>query len=387
MHYTKVQIETIGYELAPVVVTSVELEERLAGVYEKLKVSAGQLEAWTGIGERRWWPEGYKLTEGATAAARRALEQSNVSTHDLGALIYAGVCREQFEPATACGVAANLRLADDIAVYDISNACLGVLNGMVDIANKIELGQIRAGMVVSCESAREIIEYTIQRLQEDPTMDNLTKSLATLTGGSGAVAVILTDGSFSKKRGHRLLGGSLLAAPEHHELCRWGFESLLPAAVNKVEQVLPSAVTHTKLGSLMPQLVQQKVSGILPAKLSHAFNQFMQTDSISVMKYGVELGVKTWSSLLARMGMKPQDIDKVICHQVGKGHREQVLKSLGIPLEKDFATYPFLGNIGTVSLPITAAIANERGFLKPGDRVAFLGIGSGLNCLMLAVDW
>lgn len=387
MHYTKVQIETIGYELAPVVVTSVELEERLAGVYEKLKVSAGQLEAWTGIGERRWWPEGYKLTEGATAAARRALEQSNVSTHDLGALIYAGVCREQFEPATACGVAANLRLADDIAVYDISNACLGVLNGMVDIANKIELGQIRAGMVVSCESAREIIEYTIQRLQEDPTMENLTKSLATLTGGSGAVAVILTDGSFSKKRGHKLLGGSLLAAPEHHELCRWGFESLLPAAVNKVEQVLPSAVTHTKLGSLMPQLVQQKVSGILPAKLSHAFNQFMQTDSISVMKYGVELGVKTWSSLLARMGMKPQDIDKVICHQVGKGHREQVLKSLGIPLEKDFATYPFLGNIGTVSLPITAAIANERGFLKPGDRVAFLGIGSGLNCLMLAIDW
>lgn len=387
MRYSKVYIETIGYELAPEVVSSVELEERLAPVYEKLKVSPGQLEAWTGISERRWWPEGYKLTSGATAAARRALEQSNVSTRDLGVLIYAGVCREQFEPATACGVAANLRLSDDVAVYDLSNACLGVLNGIIDIANRIELGQIRAGMVVSCESAREIIEFTIQRLLEDPTMENLTHSLATLTGGSGAVAVILTDGSFSRTRGHKLLGGSLLAAPEHHELCRWGFESLLPAAVNKVEQVLPSAVTQTRLGSLMPQLVQQKVSGILPAKLSHAFHQFMQTDSISVMKYGVELGVKTWASMLARFGLKPQEIDKVICHQVGKGHREQVLKSLGIPLEKDFPTFPFLGNMGTVSLPMTASLAEERGFLKKGDRVAFLGIGSGLNCLMLAVDW
>ena len=28
----------------------------------------------------------------------------------------------------------------------------------------------------------------------------------------------------------------------------------------------------------------------------------------------------------------------------------------------------------------------ERG-LRPGDRVGFLGIGSGLNCLMLGVDW
>ena len=46
-----------------------------------------------------------------------------------------------------------------------------------------------------------------------------------------------------------------------------------------------------------------------------------------------------------------------------------------------------LGNIGTVSLPLTAALAEEREFLRPGDRVGFLGIGSGLNCLMLGVEW
>ena len=46
-----------------------------------------------------------------------------------------------------------------------------------------------------------------------------------------------------------------------------------------------------------------------------------------------------------------------------------------------------MGNIGTVSLPLTAALAEDREILRPGDRVAFLGIGSGLNCLMLGVDW
>ena len=35
----------------------------------------------------------------------------------------------------------------------------------------------------------------------------------------------------------------------------------------------------------------------------------------------------------------------------------------------------------------TAALADERGFLNPGDTVAFLGIGSGLNCMMLGIEW
>jgi len=79
--------------------------------------------------------------------------------------------------------------------------------------------------------------------------------------------------------------------------------------------------------------------------------------------------------------------DKVICHQVGASHRDSILKTLGIAEEKDFSTYPYLGNMGTVSLPLTAALAEEREFLRPGDRVGFLGIGSGLNCLMLGVEW
>ena len=59
--------------------------------------------------------------------------------------MYAGVCRDGSEPATACAVAAALGVGRDCAVYDLSNACLGVLSGIVDVANRIELGQIKAG--------------------------------------------------------------------------------------------------------------------------------------------------------------------------------------------------------------------------------------------------
>ena len=113
----------------------------------------------------------------------------------------------------------------------------------------------------------------------------------------------------------------------------------------------------------------------------------MSTDSVAVLKHGAVLGVRTWGAFLKKMGWARDQVDKVICHQVGEGHRDTILKELGIAPEKDFSTFRYLGNIGTVSLPLTAAIAEQRKFLKSGDRVGFLGIGSGLNCLMIGWEW
>jgi 3-oxoacyl-[acyl-carrier-protein] synthase-3 len=351
MRYSRVFIDAMGYELPPVVVTSRELEARLHGLYERLHLPEGQLEALTGIAERRWWDPGYPLSHGATTAARHALEVSEVRAEDLDVLIYAGVCRELFEPATACNVAAALGVGPDCVIHDVSNACLGVLSAMVDVANRIELGQARAGLVVSCETAREINEIAIERMLQSPTMENYRLSLATLTGGSGAVAVLLTDGSFAAEERRRLVGGVTQAAPQFHTLCRWGLETLN--------------------GLPFGQYLQQ----------------FASTDAAAVLKHGVDLGAKTWAAFLRKVGWFGDQIDKVICHQVGSGHRETILKTLGIAPHKEFSTYPYLGNVGTVSLPLTAALAEDRDFLRPGDRVALLGIGSGLNCLMLGVDW
>jgi acyl-CoA:acyl-CoA alkyltransferase len=345
MKYSHVFIDAIGYELPPVVVTTQELEARLRPVYEALRLSEGQLEALTGISERRWWEPGYPPSRGAVLAARKALAMSQVRPQDVQALIYAAVCREEFEPATACRVAAELGINPE-TIYDISNACLGVLNGIVDIANRIELGQIRAGLVVSCETAREINDAMIETMLQAPNMDVFTKSLATLTGGSGAVAVLVTDGSFKPEPSRRILGGTMQAAPQYYGLCRWGLQGMLTA-----------------------------------------LRQFTSTDSVAVLRYGVELGLRTWNAFLNRLGWAADTVDKVICHQVGASHRDSILKALGIAEEKEFSTYPYLGNMGTVSLPLTAALAEEREFLRPGDRVGFLGIGSGLNCLMLGVDW
>ncbi|REJ74146.1 MAG: 3-oxoacyl-ACP synthase III [Acidobacteria bacterium] len=355
MRYERVVIEAIGYELAPVVVSTEELEERLSAVFQRLRIPKGQLATLTGIHERRWWQRGTRVSEGAVAAAVKALELSSLGAEDLGALIYAGVCRDHHEPATACVVAGELAaLGHEVplhaAVFDLSNACLGVLNGMLDVANRIELGQIEAGMVVASESARDIVEATIAALHEDSSLRRFSSSVATMTGGSGAVAMILRRGGEDEPR--RLLGGVLETAPEHHRLCRWGTE-----------------------------VVGESAGG------SRTLREFMVTDAVSVLEHGVALGRRTWQRFLTELRWQADRVDRTICHQVGLRHRQEILRALEVPPERDFAIYSHLGNTGTVALPLALAVAEERGFVASGHRVGLLGIGSGLNCLMLGVDW
>ena len=340
------------------VVTSTELEDRLAPVYAALRIEPGQLEAMTGIVERRYWEPGFPVWQGAARAAHSALQNSGVSATDLDVLIYGGVCRQYFEPATACHVAAALQrtgspISPSAAIFDVGNACLGVLNGMLDIANRLELGQIRAGMVVSCETARDIVDAQIEAMLDQPDMERFRFCIASLTGGSGAVAVILTDGSFGGPKRRRLVGAVTESAPEHHMLCRWGMHE---------------RPRHGRGGPVL-------------------FEQFMSTDSVAVLEHGVALGKRTWSKLLRELDWAGPSIDRFVTHQVGSTHRASILGALEIDAERDFVAYDFLGNTGTEALPIADGLAQEREFLQPGHRVGLLGIGSGLSCMMMGVEW
>ena len=142
MRFRRVCLESFGYCLPEEIISSEELERRLAPLYERLKLPEGRLELITGIGQRRVWPAGMLPSEKSVESARLAIEAAEIQPTEIGALIHASVCRDHLEPATACRVHHELGLPSDCLVYDTSNACLGLMNGAVQIANMIELGQI-----------------------------------------------------------------------------------------------------------------------------------------------------------------------------------------------------------------------------------------------------
>jgi 3-oxoacyl-[acyl-carrier-protein] synthase-3 len=340
MRFAHVQIEALAHLLPEERVSSAELEERLAPVYARLRLSAGRLELMTGIRERRFFPPGTRPSQAAAEAGERALAATPWQRARIGCLVHASVCRDFLEPATASVVHRALGLSEDCQVFDLSNACLGVANGMALVGGMIERGEIEAGLVVAAEDGRALVERTLADALADSTLDRerFKRAFASLTIGAGAAAVLLVRAQEGAS-GARLLGGVARADSTALELC------------------------------------QGDAAG--------AAGPLMSTDSEALLQAGTALAARTWRAFLSELGWEPGDVERCITHQVGTAHRRALLSALEIDLERDFPTVETLGNAGSVSLPLTLSLARAAGHVRPGQRVALLGIGSGLNCLML----
>lgn len=353
MKYTCVALEGLAYTLPDEIVSSDELEARLAPLYDRLRLPEGRLELMTGIRERRFWPAGSLPGDHSIVTVRKLLETSQFDPAAVGMLVHASVCRDYIEPATACRVHHDAGLPAECLVYDVSNACLGILNGMIQVANAIELGQIGAGIVVGTEDARPIVENTIRVLNTDETLsrDQMKLAVATLTLGSGSVAVLLTHRELGRS-GSRILAAHGRAHTGGNALCRGTYQPV-PGADGMTASVAP----------------------------------VMQTDSEQLLVEGIAAAQPTFRDFLQEAGWTRADIARTICHQVGSAHRKLMLSTLELDPGRDFTTYETLGNTGSVALPVTLARSIEAGELKPGDRAALMGIGSGINVLMMAIEW
>ena len=126
MKYSKVFLESFGYELAPNIFTTDQIEERLAPFFNAVGFEPGQLASLTGIKERRYWDEDHTLAEHAAAAGQKALEEAEISSSEIGALVFCGVGQDGFEPATSCSVADRLNMGENAAVFDVKSACLEI---------------------------------------------------------------------------------------------------------------------------------------------------------------------------------------------------------------------------------------------------------------------
>jgi 3-oxoacyl-[acyl-carrier-protein] synthase-3 len=88
---------------------------------------------------------------------------------------------------------------------------------------------------------------------------------------------------------------------------------------------------------------------------------------------------KVTFEILERNGLTTDDLDLVIMHQANLRINEGVQKRLGLPDEKVFNNIQKYGNTTAATIPIAFHEALEQGRAKPGDLIAFVGLGSGLN--------
>ena len=320
---------------APLVVTSAEMDERLATVYARVGLRPGMMQRLAGIHERRWWNRGTTFADGAAMAGAKAMAEAGVQPGDIGLLVNTSVSRAHLEPSTAVAVHHALGLPSSCQNFDVTNACLGFVNGMQLAAAMLDSGQIDYALVVNGEDARGIHNATISRLQDgNGSAKEVFAQFASLTLGSGAAAMVLgrTD---AHPEGHRFLGGATRAGSEHHGLC---------------------------FGDM----------------------DYMHTDSTGLMNAGLELSRELWAESSVDFGWD-SGVERYVMHQVSTVHTKAISKELRIDLDRVPLTFPTRGNLGPAAIPFTLAGIGAE--LSEGDRVLLMGIGSGLNASISEILW
>ena len=338
MHFKNVVIQSVSAVEPPISLSSREISQRLKPTMDRLGVRENLLEEISGIVSRGLWEQGTRISDAATLAAEKAIEDSGVDRSRIGVLISTSVSRDFLEPSTACVVHASLGLAPDCLNFDVANACLGFLNAMDIAAGMLERSEVEYALIVDGESSRQLIDATCERLL-DPSVDQdqFRAEFASLTLGSGAVAMVMTH-SGEDREGHRYRGSVTRAATEFNQLCQGDMER-------------------------------------------------MHTDTRNLLGAGLKLATQTFDVARSSLGWVESELDHFIIHQVSKVHTESLVEALGLNFEKVHVIYPHMGNVGPASAPIALANAAAEGKLEKGDRVALLGIGSGLNCSMAEVVW
>ena len=131
MQFKNVVIQSLAAVDAPVEMTSAEIGEQLKPATDRLGLRQGLIEEISGIKTRRFWNKGTQPSDAATMAAEKAITEAGIDKDKIGVLINTSVCRDYLEPSTACLVHGNLSLHERCLNFDIGNACLAFLNGMV----------------------------------------------------------------------------------------------------------------------------------------------------------------------------------------------------------------------------------------------------------------
>jgi len=332
--YSRAALLAVTEVEAPHELTSDELDVRLADVLKRLKLPKGLLQRVAGVHARRNWDRPGDFQEAAARAGTAALEAAGVRPDQVGLIVNTSVTRATLEPSVAVGIHHMMGLPTSAVNFDITNACLGFVNGLMLASSLVDAGQIDYAVVVAGEDALKVQDATVENLHSPQTnRGNFMEQFASLTLGSGAAAAVV--GSIeAHPEGHRIVRGVTRAGSEHHLLC---------------------------VGD----------------------HHGMYTDSTGLLDGGLELVMDAWNDAPSEWGWK--DADRFITHQVSQLHTNAIAEAAGLDKNLIPVTFPTLGNIGPASLPIT--LVREQDGLERGDTVLCLGVGSGLNTAMLEIQW
>ena len=279
-----------------------------------------------GIVERRVANILDKPSDLAIEASINAMCQSRIDALDIDLIVYCGIDRDWVEPATAHRVQDFIG-AKNAYCFDVSNACHGMMNGLDYANDKIQLGKIETALICTGEKSSDLLYDVMNKLvQPGVTRSDFDKWVGTLTVGDAGGAFIVSRG----KDDTGLKSMQFYSAGEHADLCAY------------------TRNEHGIEGHMYMKSISHQIASLHKQKIKNAYKA---------------------------VGWTPNDIEHLICHQVGGTPHNLLCRIAGVSVGKSTRTYPMLGNITSATMAVSMALTTHN----RGDKILLLSTGSGLT--------
>jgi 3-oxoacyl-[acyl-carrier-protein] synthase-3 len=309
--------------------THVDLE-RLTGIRER-RVSAGE-------------EDSYTL---AVAAARDCLTRSGRPASTLDVVISCSITKyrdgltQVLEPTMSSAIAEGIG-AVNAMTFDLSNACAGMLSGVMVLNNWIRQGNVRHGLVVSGEYISQLGQNAAHHVRSV-----MSRELASLTLGDAGAAILLER------------------APE-------GVAGISTAGFTTVAD-------HSRL--------------CLAYAADHEPGARMFTQARAIHRTAIADLPLLLREVLDSAGIDFSDIDQVIVHQTSARAIKQGMAQItdvlgGAPHHDAVITVDHYGNTASTTHTVALIDEIEAGRISPGVKVALIALASGLEIgvILLTVD-
>ena len=269
--------------------------------------------------------------EFASRAASACLRENGLAATDIDLLIYGGIARDAFEPATAAEVAGRLG-ANPLHATDVTCACAGLIEAMHVAAGYFALhDDIQTALICAGELTRDRITYDMQSL------DDVAVGVAGLTLGNAAAALLISREPLPVGSA-RLVGILHKTLSEHYPLCRAPIDGHF--------------TSHSK------ELFALAVH--VPPEIRR---------------------------LLADAGWSPEEVDHYAFHQPSEAVLERVLAELGARPQACVHTHSLFGNTASTAWALALDYRLRNGTVRPGDKIVVASAAAGFTIVAAAAVW
>jgi 3-oxoacyl-[acyl-carrier-protein] synthase III len=269
--------------------------------------------------------------EFAARAASVCLDENGVAAADIDLLIYGGIARDAFEPATAAEVAGRLG-AQPLHAMDVTCACAGLIEALHVAAGYFALhDEIQTALICAGELTRDRISYDMQ------SFEDVTVGVAGLTLGNAAAALLISREPLPAG-GARLVGLLHKTLPEHYALCRAPVDGHF--------------MSHSKE---------------LFALAVHVTPEIRR--------------------LVAEAGWTTEEVDHYAFHQPSEAVLERVLSELGARPQAGVHTHSLFGNTASTSWALALDYRLRNGTVEPGDKIVVGSAAAGFTIAAAAAVW